>query len=735
MEYIAHLKENGETQLLEDHLKQTAELAAAFGKDIGLEEAAYAAGMLHDDGKFQEAFQKYIRGEYRGGVDHSTAGAVLAILKNYSEAMTAMAPFCIAGHHAGLPDFGSMADPEGRGTLCARLKKGLANRRDYEACGEKAALPEKADVPMYEKIKGDKLGEMLLTRMLFSCLVDADFLDTESFMAEEPVRRGGFHTIEELHGRFFRELEEKGYFSPRNRINEKRCEILKRCVEVGSSDPGLYSLTVPTGGGKTVSSLAFAMEQAVKQHKKRIIYVIPYLSIIEQTADVFRSFLGAEDVLESHSNVNYDDEDETAEKKKLASENWDAPIVITTSEQFWESLYANRTSKCRKLHNIADSVVIFDEAQMLPREFLLPCLKALHMLVNYFGCTAVLCSATQPYLENILRDPKNVKKYQFDTPVREIMTEILALYEFFRRVRFQDDGEMTYDEAAAAIQAHEQALCIALTKSEAREIADRVTGEGAFYLSTNLCPAHRRAVIQEMKRRLKEGLPCRVVSTSVISVGVDIDFPVVYLEKTGADSLIQGAGRCNREGKWPPEESVAHLFETEKSGSTRFMKLERDLMKKTVETEGDISSPEAIRAYFRELYELEDMGERSDLDAKEIWKLAEDRKYRETGRVFHLIENRTKSVLIPYNEDACRIIDDLRCGIRTRDLMRRAAQYIVNVGYSAAYESPFSRLIANGQAEMLPNDTEIAVLTDETLYDREKFGMLASEQEGQGIEW
>lgn len=288
MEYIAHLKENGETQLLEDHLKQTAELAASFGKNIGLEEAAYAAGMLHDDGKFQDAFQKYIRGEYRGRVDHSTAGAVLAILKNYSEAMTAMAPFCIAGHHAGLPDFGSVADPEGGRTLCARLKKGMANRRDYEACGAKAALPEKADVPMYEKIKGDKLGEMLLTRMLFSCLVDADFLDTESFMAEEPVRRGGFHTIEELHDRFFRELEEKGYFSPRNRINEKRCEILKRCVETGSSDPGLYSLTVPTGGGKTVPSLAFAMEQAVKQHKKRIIYVIPYLSIIEQTAGVSR---------------------------------------------------------------------------------------------------------------------------------------------------------------------------------------------------------------------------------------------------------------------------------------------------------------------------------------------------------------------------------------------------------------------------------------------------------------
>lgn len=720
--YIAHRSEDGErVQTVEEHLAHTAALARDFGAIMGLGEAGELVGYAHDSGKFQSSFQKYIRGEYRGRVDHSTPGAVALSLGKYSPQMKLAGAFCVAGHHAGLPDLGSGVDTEKDGTLCGRIKKGLKVRETCETCGRLAHLPENADFP---ESSMDAMDEMMTTRMLFSCLVDADFLDTEAFMFGGAVERGRFHSIEELHDRFFEALNDKGYLSPGNALNEKRCEILQRCIEMGESTPGVYSLTVPTGGGKTVSSLAFALRHARIHHKRRIIYVIPYLSIIEQTADVFRSFLGEEDILECHSSVEYDDEDETAEKKKLASENWDAPIIITTSEQFWESLYANRTSKCRKLHNIAESVIIFDEAQMLPRNFLKPCLKALEELTVRFGCTGVLCSATQPELAKYMKRPPT-----------EIMTGIPELYDFFRRVRFENDGRLTYDDVAEAMRGHTQALCIALTKSEAREIADRLDDRDTFYLSTNLCPAHRKQVIQEMKMRLKEERPCRVVSTSVISVGVDIDFPVVYLEKTGLDSLIQGAGRCNREGRRPLAKSVAHLFETEKSAGLTFMQMERELMKKTENKIADISSPEAIRYYFKQLYEAEDFGEHSSLDDKEIEKLAEKRAYREIGQVFHLIDTHTKSMLIPYDEEARRIIESLRLGIRTRDLLRRAAQYIVNVNYSSKYESPFSRLIANGQAEMLPNDTELAVLIDETLYDREKLGMLTAQSEGMGIEW
>lgn len=731
--YIAHLSEDGNrVQLLSEHLENTAHLAGQFGERLGLEAAASALGAVHDAGKFQEEFQNYIRGEYKGRVDHSTAGALILQMRNYSPAMNLMGPFCIAGHHAGLPDLGSRADSSHDATMCGRLKKGMEHKESYLACGKQAALPQEVDVPVFSQIQRDRMDVMLLTRMLFSCLVDADFLDTEAFMSEGAAARGGFSSIETLHDRFFSKLEEKGYFRPQNRINEKRCDILKRCMAMGTGQPGLYSLTVPTGGGKTVSSLAFAMKQAVANHKRRIIYVIPYLSIIEQTEEVFRSFLGKENVLESHSNVSYDDETENvAERKKLAAENWDAPVIITTSEQFWESLYANRTSKCRKLHNIADSVIIFDESQMLPREFLLPCLKALEGLIRYFGCTAVLCSATQPHLDDVM------KAHHMDLHPTEIMEGIPELYEFFRRVRFQDDGEKTYDEIANAMQQVPQALCIALTKSEAKELADRITGDGAFYLSTNLCPAHRKSVIREMKQRLREGLPCRVVSTSVISVGVDIDFPEVYLEKTGADSLIQGAGRCNREGKRPLEDSIVYIFETEKSASSRFMRTERELMRKTMETVpgGDISSPEAVRYYFSQLYSLHDYGEESGLDQAEIRKLAQAYAYREIGKRFHLIDGKTKSVLIPYDEAAREIIAQLRLGIRTRDLLRRAAQYMVSVSDVSPRTSLFAAMRNNGQIEYLPNDTEIAVLLDEDRYDKEKFGLLTDQEQGLGIEW
>lgn len=726
-QWIAHRSEDGRTQTVAEHLQNTAELAGQFGEAAGMADAARQAGQFHDVGKYQDAFQKYIRGQYHGRVDHSTPGAVLLMKRDRSWGLAGA--LCVAGHHAGLPDVGTHMDAPGSAALLGRLKKGLENTGVLEACEAHLPPSPPAPFPLLEKTGNDVMEEMLVTRMLFSCLVDADFLDTERFMANGIVERGTFASIPELHDRFFIELERQGYFSPKNRINEKRCEILRRCIEAGKGPEGLYSLTVPTGGGKTVSSLAFALTQAVRRQKRRIIYVIPYLSIIEQTADVFRAFLGEDNVLECHSNVDYDDRDETAAaKKKLASENWDAPVILTTSEQFWESLYSNRTSRCRKLHNIAQSVILFDEAQMLPRDFLRPCLKALDGLATDFGCSAVLCSATQPHLEQL---------HALSRPVMEIMEHIPELYEFFRRVRYVDEGLLAYDAVAEAMMELPQALCIASTKAEAREIADRLEGDGVFYLSTNLCPAHRRAQIRAMKDRLVHGLPCHVAATSVISVGVDIDFPAVYLEKTGVDSLIQGAGRCNREGKRPLGESIAHLFETEKSRKSRFMKTERELAEKVIARWGDISLPAAIRYYFDELYGLADYGEHSALDKRDVRKLAEKLAYREIGRVFHLIEDQTKPVLIPWNEEAQEIIRQLQMGVRTRQLLRRAAQYMVNVSdraYGKDRPSDFASLIHNNQAELLPGDAEMAVLTDSALYDA-VFGLTISHEEGLGIEW
>ena len=395
MDFIAHRRDGCEQSILE-HLQGTARLAGSFGEVFGAGELARQCGLYHDIGKYSREFQAYIRGEGRGRVDHSTAGA----MEMMKAGMVPLA-FCIAGHHAGLPDAGGKGNRSDMSTLRGRCKK--KDIFDYQAYRQE--LPQPGRQPIPGEMARDGFSYMFFTRMLFSCLTDADYLDTEQFMSGGSVRRGSFITIEEAAARFFEQLEAKGFFSPQNKINEKRADILRACLQAGKGRPGLYSLTVPTGGGKTAAATAFGLSQCQKQGLRRVIYVIPYTSIIEQTADVLRDFINrpgdkVDNIVEHHSSVDYDDPEgeEKAALKKLATENWDAPVVVTTNVQFFESLFANRTSKCRKLHNIAGSVLIFDEAQMLPSEYLRPILFSLALLVRHYGCTVLLCSATQPHL-------------------------------------------------------------------------------------------------------------------------------------------------------------------------------------------------------------------------------------------------------------------------------------------------------------------------------------------------
>ena len=731
-EWIAHISEDGErTQSVDEHECGAAALAKKFGDVFGLGDVAAALARNHDAGKFSVDFQKYIRGELRRRIDHSTAGAkyLWENKKIYSQ-MSVLGAFCISGHHSGLLDRGTKVSEAGDPTLYGRMQKDIPG---YEEIKEHICFGDGATNEAIRKfVSGGKWEEadwMMLTRMLFSCLVDADFLDTERFMQGNGRKPDAFPSLDILHEKFFEKLSRDGYLQGKTPVNEKRSEILRTCIRKGKGNPGLYTMTVPTGGGKTISSLAFALEHAKTHGKKRIIYVIPYLAIIDQTAEVFREFLGKEAVLECHSNVNYEglrdgetDGTSTAEYMKLATENWDAPLIVTTSEQFWESLYANRTSKCRKLHNIAESVIIFDEAQMIPVDYLAPCLKALEQLVCHYGCTAVLCSATQPALGPYFKKTKSA----------EIMEDIEGLYQFFKRVRFQLDQEKTYEEIAVEMGKQKQALCIASTKKEAKEIFDRIEDEDCFYLSTNLCPAHRKEVVREMKRRLKNGEPCHVVATSVISVGVDIDFPVVYLEYTGLDGLIQGAGRCNREGKRAAEDSIAHVFWTEKNRESSFMKKEKQATDYICGKYADISVPDAIREYFRVWYQNSEGG----FDRAEIAKKSEDLKFAEIGKSMRLIAEDTKSVLIRYNQEAEEIWAELQSGKRTRELMRRAGQYIVNLRYSphARTGSDFTDLLGQGKISYFENDSELAYLVDAKDYDV-RFGICTEIHEGEGIMW
>ena len=731
--YLGHLDEKtGRAQLLRDHLTGVADLAGRFAAAFGEEEMGRLLGLYHDVGKYSREFQTYIRADEaekkkrRGSVDHSTAGAQeIAKLRQGAAAPLA---FCIAGHHAGIPNRGERADPEGAATLLGRLKrKGLPDYRAYRTENDAPAAVPSA---LYAQVAAEAFPAMLYTRMLFSCLVDADFLDTEDFMAAGKVGREGFASLDTLLERLQKSLEEK-FLKPKTEkekqkrqlpINEKRSALLAQSIAAGKEAKGnLYRLTIPTGGGKTISSLAFALHYAAhaKRKRKRIIYVIPYTSIIEQNAAVFRELLGEENVVEHHQHVDYDDAQDTdMNRKRLATENWDAPVIVTTNVQFFESLFSNRPSKCRKLHNLAESIVIFDEAQMIPLDYLRPSLAAIEALVRHYACTAVLCTATQPPLGQFFSE---------DMQPLEICPALMENAAFFRRTKISlREGTMTEEELAEEMAAHAQVLCIVNVKKTAQHVFDLLEEEeGNYHLSTNLYPVHREQVLAEIRARLKDGKPCRVVSTSLVEAGVDLDFPCVLREINGLDSIVQAAGRCNREGRRSAEESVVHVFSLEKLA--RNAQLAARLTKLVAREYGDdMANPLAIQRYFEELY---DVSGPVRLDKEEIMDKIEEWAFVDVAEKFRFIADKTKAVLVPRTEEARHLLGRIEQGERSRSLMRMAGRYMVQV-YAGKPTALFDRLAAQGKIRIL--DETVAVLDDVSWYDAQK-GLKENISEGEGM--
>ena len=705
--YLAHISDQGETQSVLEHLRGTAALAQSFARPFGGDEQAFLAGMTHDIGKYSQAFQKHLHGAPIQ-VDHSTAGAVECWQRRQI-----LASFAVAGHHGGLPDGGSQTDSGDQATLWGRIKR-AGSLEPYGAWEQEVTWPHAGVPDFLRKQSGPEL--MFFIRMLYSCLVDADFLDTEAFM-EGRERENSTTTIKQL----WDSLQEyiSGWFPPRGELNAQRCKILKRCMEEGEAQaPGLFSLTVPTGGGKTVASLAFALAHAKKHGLRRVIYVIPYTSIIEQTAEVFREILGEENVLEHHSNVLYDLEEANPHTIRLAkaTENWDIPVVVTTAVQFFESLYACRSSQCRKLHNIADSVVILDEGQMLPVPYLRPCIWAISQLVDHYGVSAVFCTATQPALEKIFQE------FLPQLPMRELCPPDTCQWEVFRRVRFQKVGSLTWDELAAQLNTHSQVLCIVNTRKAAQEVFERLDGESSFHLSTLMCPRHRKEQLREIRRRLKEGLCCRVVSTSLIEAGVDVDFPTVFREQAGLDSVLQAAGRCNREGRRPLEESVVYIFEGEGKTPPLFS-VAIGAGKAAMSRHDDMTSQEAIHDYFSELLDLKG---REAQDKEGILSLIQSQffPFRVVDQKFHLIDSPTRTVYVPWKEGA-ELLERLRAGEGGRKLLRMLGQYGVSV-----YEKHFAALEAAGDLEVLENGA--AILRNPDLY-REDTGLSLEADSGKGL--
>ncbi len=707
--YLAHIAADGREQTVAEHLANTAELCARFAAAFGAETQGRMIGLAHDVGKRSEAFQERLRGG--SVVDHATAGAY-ECAKN--DALWAAA--CVAGHHGGLPDFGNLRnDLPGDATLFGRLRKAAAN--GIPAYELQEALPIASPPEAYGR---DSLTDSFVIRMLYSCLVDADYLDTERFMLGADAGRGGAEPLPVLLEKLDRYISK--WKNPQGELNVRRGEVLRACIDGGMEPKGLFTLTVPTGGGKTVASMAFALHHAAAHGMDRVIYVIPYTSIIEQTAAVFRGIFGAENVVEHHSNVSYEvgENGGAAQYGQIsATENWDAPIIVTTAVQFFESMYANRPSKCRKLHSVANSVIVFDEAQMIPTAQLSPCVAAIAKLVCDFGATAVLCTATQPVLNDLF------ERYAPQAAIRELCPRPDELFSQLRRVTFERAGTMTPEALSARLSGLQQVLCVVNGRKSAQTVYSMLPPEGSYHLSTLMYPAHRKAVFAEIRARLASGLPCRVVSTSLIEAGVDVDFPAVFREMAGLDSILQAAGRCNREGKRAPEESVVTVFDGV-SIPPPLLQVNIGAANEALRGGADPGAPETVNRYFQAYRSLAG----TKLDKSEVVSAFErgiqgcSMPFKTVAERFRLINDAAMTVYVPQGagEAAARRV---LAGERSRALFRELGQYGVSV-----YEKQFQELLSAGRLEQL--DDGSAILTDCALYDR-NIGLKMPENDNGGI--
>ncbi len=688
MKALAHVrpleKDGWAEHSLRQHLECVAERAALFSAWFSGGEWATLAGKRHDLGKFSAEFQSRIRSASgyeahiegaSGRVDHSTAGAIHAV--ETLGLPGRILAYLIAGHHAGLPDWEKLEQGTG-GSLRERLQ-----RKDLLEKALAADIPPQllqAELPPL-RIPGGKGGFALWVRLLFSCLVDADFLDTEAFMDEGRAEvRGDFPALDALRRRFDRHMDTLMQGAPDTPVNRLRADILCQCRERAADAPGFFSLTVPTGGGKTLSGMAFALDHAIAYGKRRVIHVIPYTSIIEQTADVFRGIFG-EVVIEHHSSL---DPDRETPQSRLAAENWDAPVIVTTSVQFFESLFAARTSRCRKLHNLVDSVVVLDEAQLLPPAFLQPILDVLNLLVEYYGVTVVLSTATQPALET-RRDSFGKTRLRGLENVREIIDDPDALYAALERVQVRLPTDLNVGQdwpgIAGEIARHDSVLAIVNTRRQARELHALLPPD-TIHLSALMCGQHRSDVIARIKERLASGEPVRVVSTQLVEAGVDLDFPVVYRALAGLDSIAQAAGRCNREGRMERGEVVVFVPpEPPPPGVMR-----RAAAKAVSVLAGNGEDPLARRnfsTFFRLFYDD------TELDDKGIHRLLTpgdglEVQFRTAAKRFRIIDDTGQAVLVRYlgDEDDREIdvlLNILRSEGPSRWLMRKLQRYSVNV--------------------------------------------------------
>jgi CRISPR-associated endonuclease/helicase Cas3 len=719
---IAHVAEDGRCHDLYEHLAGTAKRSGEAAHHFDSAAWAELAGLWHDLGKYSKAFQDMIRSAsgidahietQPGRVDHSTAGALLA-MREFGKAGFPLA-FVIAGHHAGLAD---KVDLEAR--LEAKhdlLGKALAMDISRELLAvAKLSPPSFLQAGTTSDAEERARSQEFWVRMLYSALVDADFLDTEAF---HDISAGNRHVqnrsmgepLVQLKDKFDRYMTKKQEESDDTPINRIRAEVLKACREKAVMPQGVYSLTAPTGAGKTLAAMGFALNHAIFHGLRRVIVVIPYTSIIEQNAGQYREVFGDANVVEHHANLDPEKENH---RNRLACENWDAPIVVTTSVQFMESLLANRSSRCRKLHNIVHSVLIFDEVQTLPIGHLIPILDLLKELVKNYRVSIVLSTATQPALGQ--RPSGLAGRFPGFERIEEVVPDPIKTFESLKRVDvawpYRLDEPITWGLLAEDIRRNERVLTIVHRREDARTLA-RLLPEGTFHLSALMCAAHRSQVIGKIRSALRISGPVRVVSTQLVEAGVDLDFPVVYRAFGGLDSIAQAAGRCNREGRLPGK-GLVQIFVAPTNPPQGTPRIAAQVTEGMLAERPNLDPlrPDVFERYFRQLYFIRSR------DAQGIQADRRAFKFKTVAEKFRMIEDDgSEPVLVPF-EDASQRLDALRRFGLSRDRLRAIQPFLVTL-----YPQQIQALERAGALETIGDTVRALLPTHAYLYDA-TFGLV-----------
>ncbi len=657
----AHSPVDGREHLLDEHLASTASLAERFATRLAPELGGWgrAAGLLHDLGKATQRFQQYLLGLLETGGAHKIVGAKYALCQKLPPPIA----LAILGHHSGLP---ALAEAQ---NLCSQSFPDdlLINPEEFYTA--QIALPS-PQIPEWLR-PNNPLEIELLTRLLFSALVDADALDTIAFRYPQYAPPPSpYPSMPQLWENFIHIYEQDCASKPATKLNQLRRELFQRCIQAAEQPPGAFSLTAPTGLGKTLSSLGFALRHASRHGLDRIITVIPYISITEQTANVYRKFLPPEAILEHHSAVDKDtaaSSEDNLERWELAAENWDAPIIVTTAVQFFESLFAHKPSRCRKLHRIARSVVIIDEIQLFPESLLQPTFDLLGALVRQYGVTCLFTTATQPAYKKFCH--LEIQEIVPDPP------QLAQKLQGLKQLQFQQKREpLSWAEVAEHLQTYQQVMCVVNTRADARALYALLPPDKRLHLSTNLCGAHRRQILQEIERRLAENEPCLLVSTQLVEAGVDLDFPVVWRAMGPLVSLIQAAGRCNREAKLPCGECV--IFTPQEGGCPG------GAYRTATETthsflcgnpEADLANPQVHQQFFELFYQA------INLDEFGIQELRRALDFPAVAEKYRLIADETIPVAVPWQNGNDLLAEIEQAGVVTRDHFRQIQPYLVNL--------------------------------------------------------